>query len=232
MGQPELEVISSLYNPTGIVHASIQSVLRHLSNNEIFTIVIDDEVSSDYLELQREYPEINWVWNRRNIGLTKSLNVAIKQSKSKYIARHDLDDISYATRFATQKQFLLNFNLDFCTSGFDTDKAFLPKNFVKFWPHSTLLNMYRNFHCHGTFFGVREVFLELYDERYKYAQDYEFLLRIRKKYRVGFTDEQLYSCGSSESQISVLKKREQQDFFKKARRQHYPILSRVIPSFC
>lgn len=46
--------------------------------------------------------------NKQNIGLTKSLNIGIKQATGDYIARMDSDDISMPYRFEHQVKFLEN----------------------------------------------------------------------------------------------------------------------------
>ena len=52
--------------------------------------------------------------NENNIGLTKSLNLLIKESVGKYIARQDSDDISISSRLNKQIDYLNKYNLDLC----------------------------------------------------------------------------------------------------------------------
>ena len=52
--------------------------------------------------------------NENNIGLTKSLNLLIKESVGKYIARQDSDDISISERLNKQIDYLNKYNLDLC----------------------------------------------------------------------------------------------------------------------
>ena len=42
----------------------------------------------------------------KNIGLTRSLNILLKESRGNYIARHDADDISSKDRIEKQFNFL------------------------------------------------------------------------------------------------------------------------------
>lgn len=54
--------------------------------------------------------------NHSNMGLTKSLNLAISMVKTPYIARHDSDDFSSSTRLETQIKFM-NDNKNICVVG-------------------------------------------------------------------------------------------------------------------
>ena len=44
--------------------------------------------------------------NKENIGLTKSLNIALKSADGEFVARMDADDISLPQRFEKQVEFL------------------------------------------------------------------------------------------------------------------------------
>ena len=66
--------------------------------------------------------KIGTIWNLvyllilKNIGLTKSLNKLIKNTKGELIARQDSDDYSNPERIYTQVRYLLKNNLDAVTS--------------------------------------------------------------------------------------------------------------------
>ena len=52
--------------------------------------------------------------NKKNLGLTKSLNILVKESNSNYIFRQDADDISRNERIRKQLEFLTKNSLDAC----------------------------------------------------------------------------------------------------------------------
>ena len=54
--------------------------------------------------------------NSKNLGLTKSLNILIKNSSGFFVARQDSDDISYDKRLITQYGLLSETNIDGCTT--------------------------------------------------------------------------------------------------------------------
>ena len=51
--------------------------------------------------------------NYKNVGLTKSLNILINESKGEYICRQDADDV-INTRIQTQITTVISENLDAC----------------------------------------------------------------------------------------------------------------------
>lgn len=108
MDKPCISVIMSTYNtPNDWLEQSIDSILNQTYSNFEF-IIIDDCSTTDIEIIQRRYKDerIIWLKNDENIGLTKSLNKALKIARGKYIARMDADDISLPERFALQIQYM------------------------------------------------------------------------------------------------------------------------------
>jgi len=70
-----------------------------------FIIVNDGSIdkTEDILDgYAKKDSRIKIIKNKKNIGLTKSLNKAIREAKGEYIARMDADDISLPERLKTQ----------------------------------------------------------------------------------------------------------------------------------
>ena len=121
--------------------------------------------------------------NEENIGLTKSLNVLIKNSNGKILGRQDGDDISLPNRISTQYNYLKHFNLDFCTSRAfknDTNKK-IPG--YSFFISPKILMKYKNPFIHGTLLIKKSIMedIGLYDENFYYAQDYKLMKDLIKK---------------------------------------------------
>ncbi len=105
---PTISVIMSTYNtPDEWLEESINSILNQTYSNFEF-IIVDDCSTTDMTSIKEKCVDdrIIWVQNEENIGLTKSLNKALKIAKGKYIARMDADDISLPERFVTQIEFM------------------------------------------------------------------------------------------------------------------------------
>jgi glycosyltransferase involved in cell wall biosynthesis len=89
------------------VSLSIQSILNQ-TFNDWELIVIDDGSRDRTLEATKTFhdPRIRIVDGRQNLGLPSRLNEAVQQSRGRYFARMDGDDIAYPERFSKQVGFL------------------------------------------------------------------------------------------------------------------------------
>lgn len=96
-----------VFNADRYLRDSIESVLSQTFSNFEF-IIINDASTDDSATILNSYKDsrIKVFKNDCNLGLTKSLNLAIELSEGKYIARTDADDICLPKRFDTQIQLL------------------------------------------------------------------------------------------------------------------------------
>ncbi|WP_133151289.1 glycosyltransferase, partial [Vibrio breoganii] len=137
---------------------------------------------------------------QENKGLTASLNTAMGLAKGKYIARMDADDISLPSRFKDSRKFLEDNNLDFISTQAERFIGNIEYNKVpRKRRDSTDINLkslkYGNPFVHGTYFFKREIFDYMqYNEVYRTAQDYDFIVRLCKsgRYKVGYLNKSLY----------------------------------------
>ena len=111
-----VSVIMSCYNSEKTLKSSIESILNQTYKNIEF-LIINDASTDTTFEILKSYQvennKIKIFSNNLNIGLTKSLNLLIKNSSGEFIARHDADDISYKNRIEEQVFEMEKFNLDF-----------------------------------------------------------------------------------------------------------------------
>ncbi len=216
---PIISVIMSVYNHQDYVANAIESIINQTFKNLEF-IIINDGSTDDSLDIIRKYERLDSrivVINQDNIGLTKSLNAGFKNSSGQYIARQDADDRSVLNRLEKQLDVLKKFQLDIVTS-----RAFKGNKIV---PHDLIFNLNQsnilkagNIFIHGTFFMDRRVFdTQLYNEEYKYAQDFKFILdAFGNKFRIGSMLEPMYYLSNIETSISNTKKDDQDKFVSAA----------------
>lgn len=107
---PKISVIMSVYNTRETwLRKAIESILNQTFNNFEFIIILDCPTDDSY-KIIKEYADsdsrILTVENKENVGLTKSLNRALKLAKGKYIARMDSDDISLPERLQKQWDYM------------------------------------------------------------------------------------------------------------------------------
>lgn len=187
-----VSVVMSAYNAENSIRQSINSIINQSYRN-IELLVTDDCSTDSTFEILKEYEkmdlDINFrlYKNKLNIGLTKSLNILIKQSKGEFIARQDSDDVSLEKRIEIQVQKMVKKKLDFCTS------RALRKNIatkipgVSYWIPTSVLMKYKNPFIHGTLLIKRTKLYDigLYDEKFRLAQDYKLfrdLLNAQSKF--------------------------------------------------
>ncbi|MEX2027951.1 MAG: glycosyltransferase family 2 protein [Candidatus Curtissbacteria bacterium] len=107
MKTPKISVIMSVYNGMPFLAEAVDSILGQTYKN--FEFIIVDDASQDgtwkYLKSIKD-KRIKLLHNPKNLGVAKSLNLALKTSTGNYAARMDSDDISLPTRFQEQAQFL------------------------------------------------------------------------------------------------------------------------------
>lgn len=103
----EVTVLLAVFNGEQYVHNCIESVLNQTFTNFEFVIINDCSTDSTK-EIIKSFKDkrIKLINNQNNIGLTKSLNVGLKQAKGTYIARIDADDIMISSRLEKQVNFL------------------------------------------------------------------------------------------------------------------------------
>ncbi len=214
MSNKELvSVIMSAYNSQNTIEKSINSLLVQTYKN-IEILIIDDGSNDKTLKSIMKFqnkPNIKIFENKKNIGLTKSLNKLIKISNGKYIARQDSDDISSPNRIMKQVEDIKKYDLDFSSSrGYiENTKRKIP-GLSYYLPYSYLIN-YKNPFIHGTLLIKKAVIEEvgLYDERFYYAQDYKLMKElINKGYRYRVIGNPLYELNMTNN-ISTNKKSEQ-----------------------
>jgi len=215
---PLISVLLSVYNDDKNIKKSIDSILSQSYKN-IELLVIDDCSTDNTYEIINEIKDsrVKIFRNKDNKGLTKSLNILIKESKGQILARQDSDDVSLPNRLEIQYSELQKSQLDACTTRahIKNSKRSIPR-FSHLLPLSIVIK-YKNPFIHGTLMIRKSVILNIgmYDENIKYAQDYKLFLELLKKnYKIRILRKKLYVL-NMKNNISSLKKEEQRSFFKK-----------------
>ena len=114
--KPLISVIMSVYNDADNLDSSINSILNQDFQDFEF-LIMNDCSTDESLNILNSYSQDNRIkvfQNERNLGLTKSLNVLLNESKGTFVARQDSDDLSLSSRFSKQLNYIKNKNLDVC----------------------------------------------------------------------------------------------------------------------
>ena len=92
-----ISVIMSVFNGEKYLERSIHSILEQ-TYKEFEFLILDDASTDNTANILTEFTErdsrIKVFHNSENLGLTKSLNYLVDQSKNDILARQDVDDFS------------------------------------------------------------------------------------------------------------------------------------------
>lgn len=107
MGNKKVTVLLPVYNGAKYLRTAIKSILAQTFKDYELLIINDGSFDdSDGIVKSFNDPRIRYLENVENIGLIKTLNIGIEESKSQYIARMDQDDISLPKRLEKQINFM------------------------------------------------------------------------------------------------------------------------------
>lgn len=198
MTNPKISVIMSVYNGEKYLREAIESILNQTFTDFEF-IIVNDGSTDGSLEIIQSYDDkrIKIINNEKNIGLTKSLNKALKVARGEYIARQDADDVSLPNRFEKQIKYLEKHPevalLGTSVYLIDEKGKIIGKRMALAKPTFKELCKGNRF-SHGSVMFEKAVITELggYNELLRYVQDYELWLRIAKSYEIRNLTQVLY----------------------------------------
>lgn len=109
MGEPQVDVIMTVFNCHSTVEQSIESIIKQDYNN--WNLIINDDCSIDGTKeilsyYERKYTNISIIYNNENKGIANGLNNCLGHSKGKYIAIMDADDLSLPNRLKSEVSYL------------------------------------------------------------------------------------------------------------------------------
>ena len=222
---PEISILMCVYNTDEEwLENSIKSILLQTFNDFEFIIVVDcptdgcERVIYDYAKTDSRIVVIN---NTTNLGLTKSLNVALEHAQGRFIARMDSDDIAIGDRLEKQHDYMLKnesvvavgsyiaaFGNNVITRGMN----YFSDDYERERIHLLFANAGL---AHPTAF-IRKDFLDAnkirYDERFQKSQDYALWVDITEKQgKLAMLEEILLLYRVSENQISKRSSKEQSE---------------------
>jgi len=237
---PKISVIMSVFNGEKYLKESIESVLNQTFRDFEF-IIIDDGSDDETPEILKKYTKkdkrIKVIANSENIGLTKSLNKAVRASRGKYIARIDADDIVLPERFDRQVKFMdSNLEVGIVGSSYyliSEEGEIIDKKIPPLRDKELRRVIIRhNVFCHSSIM-VRKEALEragFYDENWRSAQDYELYFRIAKYFKLANLKESLVCWRVNKNSAFPRRDREQSKNALKA--QIKAIREKQYPFYC
>ena len=227
----------AVFNAEDHLYESIKSIINQ-SFRDYELIIINDGSTDDSLNIINKFKKNDnriKIFNQKNIGLTKSLNIAARKAKGEYILRQDADDYSDPKRFKKQIDYLIKNNLvalgSNCTNLYDNN---IKTIWGYFNDHEIKKIVYlRPPFAHGTAIFRKDIFdkVGMYNEKYYTSQDLDLWIKISKYGKISMLKERLVFRYINKKSISQSKKfRQFYDSFKI--RLHYNTGIRKFSSMC
>lgn len=209
-----VSVIMSVYNTNErFLRGAIESILLQTYRSFEFLIVLDcptDNSAEIVREYERNDKRITVIVNEHNLGLTKSLNIALGQAKGEYIARMDADDYSVPDRLEIEVKYLDNYPEVGVVGGL-VYTGIKRSRFMTAWNKDQITTrIHMLFHnagvAHPTAMFRKELSdgtKPLYDETIKKSQDFALWADLIWKTKVVVLDEMLLVYRVHSNQITA-----------------------------
>lgn len=212
--EPRITVLMSVYNAEMYLDECLKSILNQTySNFNLF--IIDDSSTDSSLEIINSYSDerICLTQNEVNIGLTNSLNNAVKDITTEFIARMDADDVCLENRLLKQLNFL-DKNIDCGMVGSSAYKINNSSQHIGeiLVPNENLKEQlfFNNTFIHSSIMIRTDVVKKyLYNDKLKYAQDYYLWIKIAQSYNIANIKEKLIKYRIHEESVSINNNKEQ-----------------------
>ena len=211
-----IDVIIPVFNEKKRLVRLLRSLNDQELDKELFTVIIVDDGSKDPVPDMREmFPKLNLTQKRhpKNLGLPSALNTALNLGSSRYFVRVDADDFVHS-RFLDVLLLAHQNKPDAVAMAVDYKRVDEFENVLSY--HSAEAEPI------GCGIMFRRDILDsigVYDENMLIAEDYEFMLRLRKKYDVVYIGICLYRYTLAENSLSS-KKEAHLEYIKTANHKH------------
>lgn len=181
---PFFTVILSTYRESNLLlQRSISSILNQsFTDFELLIIKDDPDRSNNFVQKYLEDSRVKLIINKKNIGLTNSLNKAIKISNGKYIVRQDADDYSHLDRLGNAYNFLkTNNEVKVYSTPYIIKDKILPRS-IKWLNFNQNRLRYKNNLAHGSLIIDRDLISKIeYNPKFRFAQDFDLYNRLLDK---------------------------------------------------
>lgn len=222
--KPVVSIVLPVYNYGNYIGAAIESIVNQ-SFKRWELVVINDGSTDNSRNIVESFSDSRIkLFNREHHGLVTASNFGMKRARGKYVVRMDADDIMAHLRLEEQVGYMEQ-NPEIGVLGTNVVKIDREENitgFIVYPERNEILRRIlfrRNTLCHSSVLIREKVIREIgfYDERFRYAHDYELWLRIPKKYKFENLGKFLHAWRINPQGISKNKETRQLKFVIKAK---------------
>lgn len=194
-----VSVIIPTYKTNNSLMKAIESVLNQSYSNIEVIVVDDNEPTSEYrkhteqmMKTFEKKENVHFIFHETNMNGSAARNTGAKNAKGTFLAFLDDDDYFLENKIEKQLEFLKKNDLDFCTCYYYRNGNIYSFEVRNNYAKEIFLN--KTTPQTSSFFIKKSCYEELggFDITYFRHQDYEFLLRVCEKCRIGVLQEPLY----------------------------------------
>lgn len=186
MNRPLVSIILPVYNGASYLQEAISSILAQ-DFSDIELIAINDASKDESDKIIRGFNDsrIIHISSSTNMGLASTLNLGIEESKGKFIARMDQDDIADPRRLRLQiEKFGKDNSLGVCGTNFQAFGAGEIYNSNYPQSHENIFTNMLFYNCiaHPTVMFKKAIFIEnrlSYNKEFDWAEDFDLWTRAR-----------------------------------------------------
>ncbi|MFK5881509.1 MAG: glycosyltransferase [Sulfurospirillum sp.] len=203
----KISAIIPTFNRADFLPFAINSIKNQsYSVDEI--LIIDDGSTDNTQEVLKNFDNIR-VIKTKKFGVSHARNIGIKKAKNRWVAFLDSDDIWMEDKIKKQVELhKKSIDIYFSHTGErwvrDGGKVRYPKSLKKPQGECFLENISTCKIATSSVLMHISVFEEIgyFDEKLKVCEDYDLWLRVTKKYKIGFIDEELIVKNAGHEQLS------------------------------
>ncbi len=202
---------------------SIESILDQTFTDFEFLIIDDGSTENECVRILGEYarkdPRVRLVRNKKNLRLTKTLNIGLSLARGEFVARLDSDDLCTPERLEKQLKFMeANPDCVLCGSWVrlinENNRIIGEKKPPASYEDIKKGIIGHNFFTHSTWFFKKDVIQNYggYSEKAVKTEDYDLLLKLIPHHQVANIPQFLGSYRLNQSGISFKGNKEQEKY--------------------
>jgi len=199
-----ISIVIPTFNREKVIERCIESILKQ-TYKDIEIIIVDDNSQDNTEEVVKNInsDKIKYYKLKENKGACYARNYGIKVSNGEYIAFQDSDDEWLIEKLEKQLNYLLLNNLDIVSCKIKRIK----KDSTSVFPSNikvSLESLYlENAISTQTILGKKECFNDIkFDNNLPRYQDWDLVINLAKKYKIGIIDEVLVNVYFQENSIT------------------------------
>ena len=185
----KISIITVVYNNERTIREAINSVLKQ-TYSDIEYVIIDGNSIDKTVQLVNEYSDqLGYFISEKDKGIYDAMNKGIKAATGEVIGILNSDDLYRDTTVieTVMNEFIQNPTLDIVYGDLVYVKNNNVDKVVRYWKSNSYYKYFfetGNVPPHPSLFVKREVYEQVgyFDLNYKLAADYEFMLRMFKKF--------------------------------------------------